>query len=314
MKRVAFVFPGQGSQTVGMGKEIYQTYDSAKKLFDQADQLLDRSLTDLMFNGPDQELTQTEYAQPALLLMSTAIQQILKERGIIPAITAGHSLGEYSALVAAGSLELSEALPLVHKRGKLMEQAVPAGQGAMAAVLGMGYEEIEKELKEIREESGEVVDIANLNSPAQIVISGTKKGIEKASSKLKDKGAKRVLALNVSGPFHSSLMKPAGEAFSAELKKANISDSEVPVYANVTAAPVQDKETIERLLVEQLYSPVRFDETIRAMKETGIDAIAEIGSGKVLTGLVKKIDRRMTAFTINDSESIEQFIQWYKEE
>lgn len=310
MKRVAFVFPGQGSQAVGMGKDIYENYELVKDLFNRADRYLDRSLKELMFEGPGEELTQTEYAQPALLLMSVAINAVLRQEKIFPVVTAGHSLGEYSALVAAKALKIEDALPLVNKRGKLMEKAFPKGQGTMAAVLGLNAEEI----GEILNRTEETAEIANINCPGQIVISGTKQGIEEASNLLKENGAKRVLPLNVSGPFHSSLMKPASESLAEELSSANLSDAEIPVYANVTATPVQNKNTIEKLLVEQLYSPVRFEETIRAIKEENIDAIVEIGNGKVLTGLIKKIDRRMTVFSVQDSESIGNFIQWYREE
>lgn len=314
MKRLAFVFPGQGSQSVGMGKEIYENYEAVKQIFDKADFYLDRSLKELMFHGPDEELTQTEYAQPALLLMSSALQELLKEKGIRPVMAAGHSLGEYSALVTAGTLKLDDALRLVNKRGKLMERAFPKGKGTMAAVLGMNQEEIEKVLSRIQNETNETAEVANLNCPGQIVISGSKKGIEKASEKLKESGAKRVLPLNVSGPFHSSLMKPASKQFAEELSNIDFEDAEIPVYANVTAAPVQDKQTIQKLLIEQLYSPVRFEETISAMKESQVDAIVEIGNGKVLAGLIKKIDRKLPVFNIQDSESIENFVQWYRED
>lgn len=312
MKRVAFIFPGQGSQAVGMGRDIYDNYELARELFDQADQMLDRSLKELMFNGPAEELTHTEYAQPALLLVSAAIQKLLKNEGINPVMVAGHSLGEYSALVAAEAIKIKDAIPLVNRRGQLMEKAFPKGQGTMAAVLGMEQQELEDVLKEIKESTEEVADIANLNCPGQIVISGTKTGVEKATEQLKSRGAKRVLPLNVSGPFHSSLMKPASEEFSKALQEVDFSDAEIPVYANVTAAPVQNKEEIQRLLIEQIYSPVRFEETIKAVKEKNIDAIVEIGNGKVLAGLVKKIDRRMTVFSIQDGESIENFMQWFK--
>lgn len=314
MKRVAFIFPGQGSQTVGMGKEMYEEYDIVREIIDEADQYLDRSLKELMFEGPGEELTQTEYAQPALLLISAAIQTLLKEHGIQPVMAAGHSLGEYSALVASEALRLADAIPLVNKRGKLMEQAFPKGQGTMAAVLGMKEDQVREILSTIHEKTGEIAEIANLNCPGQIVISGTKEGISKAGEQLKSEGAKRVLPLNVSGPFHSSLMKPASKDFSEVLEHTRITNSSIPVYANVTASPVQDKEEIQKLLVEQIYSPVRFQETIVAMKEENIDAVVEVGNGKVLTGLVKKIDRELPVFAVHDPESAEKFIQWFKEE
>lgn len=314
MKRIAFIFPGQGSQTVGMGKEMYEAYDVVREIIDEADQYLDRSLKELMFEGPGEELTQTEYAQPALLLISAAIQTLLKEHGIKPVMAAGHSLGEYSALVASEALRLADAIPLVNKRGKLMEQAFPKGQGTMAAVLGMKEDQVREILLTIHEKTGEIAEIANLNCPGQIVISGTKEGISKAGEQLKSEGAKRVLPLNVSGPFHSSLMKPASKDFSEVLEHTLITNSNIPVYANVTASPVQDKEEIQKLLVEQIYSPVRFQETIVAMKEENIDAVVEVGNGKVLTGLVKKIDRELPVFAVHDPGSAEKFIQWFKEE
>ncbi|MFD1018147.1 ACP S-malonyltransferase [Thalassobacillus hwangdonensis] len=312
MKRVAFVFPGQGSQEVGMGKAFYDSYDEVKQLLDQADTALGTSITSLMFDGPQDELTKTENAQPALLLTSAAVLQLLEKEGVKPVMTAGHSLGEYSALVAAGALEPLEAARLVQRRGQLMEHAYPTGKGAMAAVLGLEQADIQHVLDQLDEQ--EAVDLANINCPGQIVISGTKAGVEIASEKLKEAGAKRVLPLNVSGPFHSRLMKPASEEFSAALKETDVNDADVPVYANVTAEPVQAAAEIEQLLVEQLYSPVRFQQILEQFVEADIDAIVEVGHGKVLTGLVKKVKRRMTTFNIQDPESLEKFMTWYKEE
>ncbi|WP_226578677.1 ACP S-malonyltransferase [Halobacillus litoralis] len=311
MKRIAYVFPGQGSQEVGMGKSMYEAYPSVKELFDKADEALGYSLTNLMFNGPSEELTKTENAQPALLLNSAAIQLVLQEEGVKPSMTAGHSLGEYSALVAAGALEPMEAVQLVHVRGKLMEEAYPTGKGTMSAVLGLSQEDIEEVLRDF--DGDNAVDLANINCPGQIVISGTKEGVEKASEVLSEKGAKRVLPLNVSGPFHSRLMKPASDDFADHLGNTTINDAEVPVYANVTAAPVTEAETIEKLLVEQLYSPVRFQQILEAFAEE-VDAIVEVGQGKVLSGLVRKVKRRMKTFSVQDPDSLQAFIEWYKEE
>lgn len=311
MKRVAFIFPGQGSQEVGMGKALFETYDEVKELFEQADDQLGVSLTKLMFEGPQEELTKTEHAQPALLVNSAAIVSILEKEGIKPVMTAGHSLGEYSALVASGALQPLEAAALVQKRGQLMEHAYPTGKGAMAAVLGLEQDAIQEVLDKIE---GEIVDLANINCPGQIVISGSKEGVDKASDLLKEAGAKRVLPLNVSGPFHSRLMKPASEDFSKALQEAELSDAAIPVYANVTAEAVQDKEMIQELLVEQLYSPVRFQEILEKFVDQDIDAIVEVGHGKVLSGLVRKVKRRMKTFNIQDPETLQAFIDWYKED
>ncbi|MRH42225.1 ACP S-malonyltransferase [Aquibacillus halophilus] len=314
MKRVAFVFPGQGSQTVGMGKQMYDKYIDVKEMFNQADQLLGDSLTSLMFEGPADVLTNTENAQPSLLLTSAAINKVLNDNDIYPVMTAGHSLGEYSALVASGALPWEEALPLVRTRGTLMEKAYPEGKGAMAAVLGASIDVIDEVLEKVNRTSDEVVDVANLNCPGQVVISGTRLGIEQASELLKNNGVKRVIPLNVSGPFHSRLMEPASTEFTRALHNVNFKDAIIPVYANVTAQPVTDTNEIMDLLLRQLYSPVRFEEIIENMLKENLDAIVEVGNGKVLNGLVKKVNRQITTFAIQDPDSLEKFIQWYKEE
>ncbi|QKY69001.1 ACP S-malonyltransferase [Lentibacillus sp. CBA3610] len=312
MKRVAFLFPGQGSQAVGMGKDFYDQYADVKELFHQADQLLGKELTKLMFEGPKEELTETENAQPALLLSGIAVGKLLQKENIQPVMTAGHSLGEYSALVASGAMSFEEALPLVATRGRLMEEAFPKGRGSMAAVLGMSQAEIEQTLNQLDDD--EVVDLANLNCPGQIVISGSKEGIDRAAERLKENGAKRVMPLNVSGPFHSRLMRPANEQFTKELDGVSFRNAEIPVYANVTAEPVTDKNNVKDLLIRQLYSPVRFEESIRNMLNEDIDAFVELGTGKVLSGLVRKIDRKAKTFVVQDPDSFNTFLSWYKED
>lgn len=312
MKRIAFIFPGQGSQAVGMGKAFYDAYPEIQEFFHEADQLLGKDISTIMFEGSKEKLTETENAQPALLLSSIAVHTLLVKEEVQPIMAAGHSLGEYSALVAAGAISFAEALPLVAKRGRLMEEAFPKGQGSMAAVLGMSQADIEAVLQRLPE--NEAVDLANLNCPGQIVISGSKEGIDKASALLKDSGAKRVLPLNVSGPFHSRLMKPANEQFSKELNEIDFKNASIPVYANVTAKPVTEKEEVKDLLIKQLYSPVRFEESIRGMIQEDIDAIVEVGNGKVLSGLVRKIDRGVKTFAVQDPASLDEFLSWYREE
>jgi len=312
MKQIAFMFPGQGSQSVGMGKELYDAYPAVKKLYEEANELLGQDLSGLMFNGPEEDLKSTENAQPALLLSSIAVHTVLNEEGIKPSMAIGHSLGEYSALVAAGVITLQDALPLVKKRGQLMEAAYPKGLGSMAAVLGLDQESIAEALAKLSED--DAVDIANLNCPGQIVISGSKEGVAKAEPLLKEAGAKRVKELAVSGPFHSRLMKPASEEFAAALDKVEVKDPRFPVYANVTAEPVKTAEEAKELLVKQLYSPVRFSEAASSMIASGAERFIELGNGKVLCGLLKKIDKSIPTYAIQDVETLQGLSTWLKEE
>ncbi|MBC1522100.1 ACP S-malonyltransferase [Listeria aquatica] len=304
MNKLAFVFPGQGSQKVGMGQDVSEKYPEAKAVFDQADEKLGFSLTELITDGPQELLTKSENAQPALVATSTAILNVLEGAGIKADFAIGHSLGEYSALVAANFLTAADAVYLVHERGKLMEAAVPDGAGAMAAVLGLDAETIENVTASI----DLPVQIANYNCPGQIVISGSKEGIEKATEALKEKGAKRVMPLAVSGPFHSELMKPAAEKFADVLKTVTILDGSIPVINNVDAALLTDKNELESKLVRQIYSPVRFEQSIRELIQQGVDTFVEIGAGKVTAGLIKKIDRDVKVLNASDVSSLEEVI------
>ncbi|MCM3013987.1 ACP S-malonyltransferase [Bacillus subtilis] len=313
MSKIAFLFPGQGSQFIGMGKELYEQVPAAKRLFDEADETLETKLSSLIFEGDAEELTLTYNAQPALLTTSIAVLEKFKESGITPDFTAGHSLGEYSALVAAGALSFKDAVYTVRKRGEFMNEAVPAGEGAMAAILGMDAEALKQVTNKVTEE-GNLVQLANLNCPGQIVISGTAKGVELASELAKENGAKRAIPLEVSGPFHSELMKPAAEKLKEVLDACDIKDADVPVISNVSADVMTEKADIKEKLIEQLYSPVRFEESINKLIAEGVTTFIEIGPGKVLSGLVKKVNRRLKTIAVSDPETIELAIQTLKEE
>lgn len=311
MSKIAFMFPGQGSQQVGMGEQFFETDESVRQLFQRANEILDKDITSLMLEGPEEQLTETENAQPALLLASYIGYYLLKNNGVKPDVTVGHSLGEYSALVAAESLSLEDALQLVQRRGQLMEAAFPKGQGTMAAVLGLSEDKIANTLQQLPQD--EIVDIANLNCPGQIVISGSVTGVQLAKPLLEKAGARRVILLNVSGPFHSRLMKQANEQFSKELAQKSINDGNLPVYANVTAKPVTDATEITQLLQQQLYSPVRFEQSIERMIADGVEVFVEVGHGRVLSGLVRKIDRSVKTFSIQDPKSLHKFLTYYEE-
>ncbi|MDM5319894.1 ACP S-malonyltransferase [Bacillus altitudinis] len=313
MTKIAFLFPGQGSQKIGMGKDLFDQEAVSKAVFEEADKTLGFDLSSMIFEGDAEELTLTYNAQPALLTTSIAILKKFEESGIKADYAAGHSLGEYTALVAAGAISFQDAVYAVRKRGELMNEAVPAGEGAMAAILGLDQTVLLEVTKEVTE-SGHLVELANLNCPGQIVISGTAKGVEIASEKAKEKGAKRAIVLEVSGPFHSALMKPAAEKFTDVLSKLDIEDAKIPVISNVTADTVTSREAIETRLIEQLYSPVRFEESVERLIDLGVTTFIEIGPGKVLSGLVKKVNRRLTTISVSDQETIEAAIETLKED
>lgn len=307
MGKVAFVFPGQGSQTVGMGKDFYESDQTVQSIFQEADSTLGFSLTDLILNGPQEELTLTANTQPALLTVSFALYQAVVSAGITPDYTAGHSLGEYSALTASGSMTFKEAVHTVRKRGEYMEEAVPNGIGTMSAVLGMEQTQLEALTDDITRE-GNTVQLANINCPGQIVISGTTEGVQLAAVKAKENGAKRAIPLNVSGPFHSILMKPAAAKLAETLSSIEIKQAITPVISNVTAQPVTQPEEIKEKLIEQLISPVRWEESVRTLLDLGVDTFIEIGPGKVLSGLIKKIDRSVAIYSVNDKASLENTV------
>ncbi|WNF35493.1 ACP S-malonyltransferase [Bacillaceae bacterium IKA-2] len=304
MGKIAFLFPGQGSQTVGMGKALADQSEAVMAIFKRADERLEIPLSKLIFEGPETELTLTTNTQPALLTTSIAILEVLKAADIQADYLAGHSLGEYSALVASGALTFEDAVYAVRKRGIFMEEAVPAGVGAMAAILGMDRG-ILTEITQQVTDRGNVVELANLNCPGQIVISGSKAGVEEASNLAKEKGARRIIPLQVSGPFHSSLMKPAAEKLAAVLDQLTINNAMIPVVANVSATEVTDASDIKKKLIDQVFSPVLWEDTVQYLLDQGVDTFIEIGSGNVLSGLVKKVNRKVRVFAVNDSETLE---------
>ncbi|MGO4696596.1 ACP S-malonyltransferase [Paenibacillus sp. 2TAB26] len=305
MSKIAFVFPGQGAQAVGMGKDAYDAFDRSRAIFEQADEALGFSLSQIIFEGPEDTLKQTANTQPALLTVSVALLEALEGRGLKPDYVAGHSLGEYSALVAAGVLSFDDAVRTVRARGQFMEQAVPSGQGAMAAVLGAERDTLAALCAAITAE-GSAVELANVNCPGQIVVSGTAAGVDAVVQRGKEEaGAKRVIPLEVSGPFHSSLMKPAAVNLQATLADIAMKDAKVPVVANVTANAVTSADEIRGLLVEQVCSPVLWEDSVRYLVEQGVDTFVEIGSGTVLAGLIKKVDKNLRVISINSISALE---------
>ena len=307
----AFVFPGQGSQVVGMGQELAEAFSAAKLVFEEVDDALETRLSRIIFDGPQEELTLTQNAQPALMAVSMAVVRVLEAEGgvkigDVATFVAGHSLGEYSALAAAGAIPLAETARLLQTRGEAMQAAVPVGVGAMAAILGPSLEAVEAIAADAAED--QVCDVANDNSDGQVVVSGNTEAVERAIEIAKERGAKRAMSLPVSAPFHCSLLDPAADVMTYALATANISAPMLPLVANVTGAPVSDPDDILNLLIEQVTSRVRWRESVLAMRDLGVEELCEIGAGKVLTGLVRRIDRELGSRTIGSPADIEEFL------
>jgi [acyl-carrier-protein] S-malonyltransferase len=304
---VAFVFPGQGSQAVGMGADLARVYGAARTVFDEVDAALGQKLSEVMFNGPLETLTLTENAQPALMAVSLAVMRVLEEKGFrLPdtvRYVAGHSLGEYSALAAAGALKVADAARLLRLRGQAMQAAVPVGQGAMAALLGVGKDAGEKLAAQAAQ--GEVCQLANDNEPTQAVISGAKSAVDRAAQLAKAHGVRRFIPLNVSAPFHCALMQPAADAMAQALAEVEIKAPLVPLVANVLAAPIRDPGEIRQRLVEQVTGTVRWRECVARMAADGVGRIYEIGSGKVLAGLATRIVPSLSAIAVGTPQDID---------
>ena len=310
---VAFTFPGQGSQAVGMGKDLADNFAEARAVFEEVDEALGQKLSDIMWNGPEETLTLTANAQPALMAVSMAIVRVLEtEGGFILARrcshVAGHSLGEYSALAAAGAFSLADAARLLKARGQAMQRAVPVGIGAMAALLGAEIAQAE-DLCRDASTADEIAAVANDNAPGQVVISGHKAAIERAAEMTKARGIKRAMMLPVSAPFHSPLMAPAAEEMQRRLSEATIHTPSLPVISNVTVTPVSDPDEIRRLLVEQVTGRVRWRETIESMPSLGITKVVEAGAGKVLTGMAKRITKDIEPVSLETPAEIEAFLK-----
>lgn len=302
MGKVAFVFPGQASQYPGMGKELAEKYPSARAVFDEADKAIGFSISKMCFEGTEEELKLTANTQPAILTVSVAICSVLVERGLAPDFVAGHSLGEYSALVAAGSLKFPDAVQLVRQRGTYMQEAVPQGVGAMAAILGLSPAVVADACKRAAE--GEVCSAANLNSPEQTVISGHAGAVKRAVEIASQLGAKRAVVLPVSAPFHSALMAPAQEKLAADLKNSQFGPLSVSLVTNVDADTIANGDEAREALIRQVTAPVRWEESVRTLIDEGVNTFVEVGPGRVLTGLLRQIERSVAALNVEDEKSL----------
>lgn len=303
MSKIAFIYPGQGAQKAGMGKDFYENSPLARDIYDRASECLELDMRALCFEENDL-LDQTEYTQAAMVTTCLAMTAVLNEQGAEADVTAGLSLGEYCAIAEAGAMDLLDAIRLVRVRGQLMQHTVPTGEGAMAAVLGMDADQIDAVIEPIAN-----VTVANYNCPGQIVITGGTAGIEQASKTLKEAGAKRVVPLNVSGPFHSPMLRSAGEKLGKELLTVQLGELKIPYVTNVTAEYVTDSSKIRELLTRQVYSPVRWEQSIRKMIAQDVDTFVEIGPGRTLTGFLRKIDRNVTVYQVNTWEDSKQIME-----
>jgi [acyl-carrier-protein] S-malonyltransferase len=306
MSKIAFVFPGQGSQAVGMGKDLYEKFPEARAVFEEADAALGEKFSQVLFEGPEAVLKLTANTQPAILIVSVAAHAVFSRRGPAPAFVAGHSLGEYSALVVAGSLSLVDAVRAVRARGAFMQEAVPEGVGAMAAILGLAPDKVKVACDEAAQD--QVVSPANYNSPEQTVIAGNAPAVERAGARCKELGAKRVMPLPVSAPFHCALMDPVKPRLGEVLGKVKVSAPSIPVVTNVEARPNSDVARVVPLLLEQVSAPVRWIECVEALKAEGVTRVVELGPGKVLSGLTKRITKDIESFNVEDSASLEKVL------
>lgn len=302
MAKIAFIYPGQGAQKPGMGKDFYENSELAKAVYDKASELLQIDMKALCFEE-NEKLDLTEYTQAALVMTCLAMTKVVEERGLKPDVTAGLSLGEYCAISVAGGMKEEDAISLVRKRGILMQNTVPAGEGAMAAILGMDASVIEEGIKDL-----EGVTVANYNCPGQIVITGETKAVEKAAEILKEAGAKRAVLLNVSGPFHSPMLKQAGEELAKEMEKVEMEPLQIPYVTNVTAEYVTDIRETKKLLAEQVAASVRWQESVERMIAEGVDTFVEIGPGKTLAGFLRKIDRSVKVYNIGTWEDVDKVV------